>query len=177
MSDGLTEAFKSLILYNKKIIMDIGSGNAYPANALSNFAPHPFEIDGIKCNSMEGFLQSLKFESKEMQEYVCTLVGYAAKKKGRDKNWWQNQTLYWRGIGIKRNSKEYQDLLDRAYTELYKNVKFKSALEASGNAKLTHSIGKNKENETILTNREFCSRLTKLRDFGTLKDIKFKKLF
>jgi hypothetical protein len=62
-------------------IMDIGSGNAYPSNALSNFAPHPFEIDGVKCNSMEGFLQSLKFESKEMQEYVCTLVGYSAKKK------------------------------------------------------------------------------------------------
>lgn len=38
--------------------MDIGSGNAYPANALSNFAPHPFEFDGVQCNSMEGFLHS-----------------------------------------------------------------------------------------------------------------------
>lgn len=156
--------------------MDIGSGNTYPANSLSNFAPHPFEIDGIQCNSMEGFLQSLKFESKEMQEYVCSLVGYAAKKKGRNKNWKQSQTLYWRGIEIKRDSKEYQDLLDKAYTELYKNTKFKAALEASGNAVLTHSIGKTKQNETVLTVKEFCSRLTKLRNFGTLKETKNIKL-
>lgn len=148
--------------------MDIGSGNTYPANSLSNFAPHPFKIDGIICNSMEGFLQSLKFKSEEMQEYVCSLVGYAAKKKGSKKNWQESQTLHWRGIPIKRESKEYQDLLDRAFTELYKNTKFKAALEASGKAVLTHNIGKTDSAKTVLTTREFCSRLTKLRDFGTL---------
>jgi len=61
--------------------MNIGSGNTYPANSLSNFAPHPFELDRININSMEGLLQSLKFKSPEMQEEVCKLVGYAAKKK------------------------------------------------------------------------------------------------
>lgn len=40
--------------------MDIGSGTGFPTAALSNFAPHPFIIDGVECNSMEGFLQSLK---------------------------------------------------------------------------------------------------------------------
>lgn len=148
--------------------MDIGSGNSYPSNSLSNFAPHPFELDGVLINSAEGFLQSLKFKSPEMQEEVCKLVGYAAKKKGRDKNWQQSQTLYWRGNPIKRDSQEYQDLLDRAYTALYKNTKFKNALDASGNAVLTHSIGKSSEKETVLTKSEFCSRLTKLRDYGTL---------
>ena len=38
--------------------LDIGSGKDYPSNALSNFAPHPFVIDGVECNSMEGKLQS-----------------------------------------------------------------------------------------------------------------------
>jgi predicted NAD-dependent protein-ADP-ribosyltransferase YbiA (DUF1768 family) len=156
--------------------MDVGSGSKYPAGALSNFSPHPFEIDGIQCNSMEGFLQSLKFKSPEMQEEVCKLVGYAAKKKGRNKNWQQSQTLYWRGVEIPRKSKEYQNILDRAYEAMYKNSKFKAALEASNGAVLTHSIGKSKENDTVLTKSEFCSRLTKLRDFGTLKDIKNKKL-
>ena len=47
--------------------MDIGSKSGYPAGALSNFSPHPFILDGVQCNSMEGFLQGLKFESKEMQ--------------------------------------------------------------------------------------------------------------
>ena len=33
---------------NKIQFMDIGSKNGYPASALSNFAPHPFELDGVK---------------------------------------------------------------------------------------------------------------------------------
>ena len=150
--------------------MDISSKAGYPASALSNFAPHPFEIDGVKCNSMEGFLQSLKFESTDMQEHVCTLVGYAAKKKGYGKNWWTKQTLYWRGVPMKRDSKEYQLLLNRAYNQLYRNTKFKAALEATNGATLTHAMGKNKINETILTAQEFCSRLTHLRDAGELPE-------
>ena len=148
--------------------MDIGSKNGYPAGALSNFAPHPFVLDGVQCNSMEGFLQGLKFESKEMQEYVCTLVGAAAKKKGAKKNWKQSQTLYWRGNPIKHDSKEYQNLLNRAYNALYENNGFKKALEATNGATLTHSIGKNKIQDTVLTTQEFCSRLTYLRDNGKL---------
>lgn len=143
--------------------LDIGSGKDYPSNALSNFAPHPFVIDGVECNSMEGFLQSLKFKEPEMQKEVCKLVGKAAKFKGKKKKWWQDQTLYWQGVSYKRESQEYQDLLDRAYNELSKNESFQRALLATGNATLTHTIGKRKETETILTAREFCSRLTAIR--------------
>ncbi len=143
--------------------MDIGSGKNYPANSLSNFAPHPFEIDGVKCSSMEGFLQSLKFKNPEMQERICLLVGIRAKFAGKRKNWWKTQTLWWRGQEINRHGDKYQILLDRAYTELSKNEGFKKALLASGNSALTHSIGKSDPHRTILTEREFCSRLTKLR--------------
>jgi len=142
--------------------MDIKSGKKYPASTLSNFAPHPFEIDGVKCNSMEGWLQSLKFKNPEMQEEVCKLVGYAAKKKGRNHKW--DRKLYWRGIPVDRFSNDYQELLNRAYKALGKNKKFKKALLATGDASLTHSIGKRKEEETILTQREFCSRLVMLRE-------------
>ena len=144
--------------------MDIGSGNGYPSGALSNFAPHPFTVDGVDCNSMEGFLQSLKFKDIEMQAYVCTLVGKKAKSKGSKKNWKESQTLYWRGVAYKREDQEYQDLLDKAYNEIFKNEKFKKALVASGNANFTHSIGKNKESDTVLTTKEFCSRLSRLRN-------------
>ena len=88
--------------------MDIGSRQAYPCNALSNFAPHPFIIDGIECASMEGFLQSLKFKSTDMQKYVCTLVGKAAKFKGKDKNGGKNKSYIGkvkRLIGIVMNIK------------------------------------------------------------------------
>ena len=148
--------------------MDIGSGNSYPNAALSNFAPHPFVIDGVECNSMEGFLQSLKFESVDMQKYVCTLVGKAAKFKGQKKKWWKTQTLYWQGQPIHRHGEAYQELLDRAYNALYENASFRKALEATKGCTLTHSIGKSDKSKTVLTQSEFCSRLTKLRDIGKL---------
>lgn len=149
--------------------MNIGSNSKYPANTLSNFTGNRFIIDDIQCNSMEGFLQGLKFKSPEMQAHICTLVGYGAKKAGRNKNWRITQTLYWKGEEIKRDSQEYQLLLDRAYNAMYEQCEsFRKALEASGNSILKHSIGRTNSKETVLTISEFCSRLTHLRDVGLL---------
>lgn len=143
--------------------MDIGSGKGFPASNLSNFAPHPFVIDGVECASMEGFLQSLKYNNIDMQKHVCTLVGKQAKFKGKRKNWYRKQTLYWQGKEYKRDSQEYQDLLDRAYNALAENNKFQKALLATGNATLTHRMGTKKQAKTILTEQEFTSRLMKIR--------------
>ena len=143
--------------------MDIGSGTGFPSATLSNFAPHPFIIDGVQCNSMEGFLQSLKFSSPEMQIEVCKLVGKAAKFKGKKKKWWRTQALFWQGKEISRHSEEYQQLLDRAFDALAQNTSFQKALLATGDSVLTHSIGKTNPSETVLTRAEFCSRLTRIR--------------
>ena len=144
--------------------MNIGSGNGYPGATLSNFAPHKFSIDGVECNSMEGFLQSLKFKNPEMQKEICKLVGKAAKLRGLKKNWWRTQTLWWQGKKIDRHSQDYQELLDRAFEALARNEGFRKALLATKSAVLTHSIGESDPSATVLTQREFCSRLTKLRD-------------
>jgi predicted NAD-dependent protein-ADP-ribosyltransferase YbiA (DUF1768 family) len=146
--------------------MDIKSGCGYPASALSNFAGHAFTIDGVQCLSMEGFLQSLKFDKPHIQEEVCKLIGKAAKFRGqkRNKAWKSTQTLWWRGVAMARNSQEYQDLLDRAFfCMLEQSESFRNALAATRDAVITHSIGKNKESDTVLTEREFCSRLMRLR--------------
>lgn len=143
--------------------MDIKLGSGFPSGALSNLAPHKFVIDGVECNSMEGFLQSLKFSNPDMQREVCKMTGKYAKSKGANKNWQQKQTLYWQGKAYKRDSKEYQELLDKAYDALATNEKFRKALIASKGATLTHSIGKRKIEETVLTSQEFISRLNKLR--------------
>ena len=144
--------------------MDIISGKSYPASALSNFAPHPFELDGVDISSMEGFLQGLKFSNLDMQKHVCTLVGRAAKKRGAGKNWQRTGKLYWQGQQIDRFSSEYQLLLDRAFEALFsQNNSARNALLATGNAVLKHSIGKKNTKETILTRNEFCTRLTALR--------------
>ena len=144
--------------------MDVGSRNSYPADALSNFTAHEFYIDGVRCASMEGFLQSLKFSNPDMQVYVCSLIGIKAKRAGAQKNWKRKQKLYWRGEEYPRQSAKYQDLLDRAYDALYTNERFKAALRAAGDAVFTHSVGKIKKCDTVLTVQEFCHRLNKLRD-------------
>lgn len=152
--------------------MDIGSGTGFPSAALSNFAPHPFIFDGIECNSMEGLLQSFKFSNPDMQKEVCKLVGKQAKFKGKKKKWFKTQILYWQGKEFKRDSQEYQELLDRAFNELAENEGFKKALLATGNSTLIHSIGKTKMSETVLTKAEFCSWLMKIRE--NLKNSKEK---
>lgn len=149
--------------------MDIGSGKGYPSASLSNFAGHRFELDGVTCNSMEGFLQSLKFKEEHIQEEVCKLIGKKAKFRGKKKKWWEKQELYWKGITYPRKSDEYQELLDRAYVAMYdQSESFRNALKATQKANLTHNIGKKKKSETVLTRSEFCSRLMKLRDGGKL---------
>lgn len=150
--------------------MEVGGNNKqYPGRNLSNFFPHPFIFRGIPVASMEGFLQGLKFKSPEMQRDVFTLVGFAAKRKGAPKNWYRTQTLWYQGHPIPRKSRLYQDLLDEAYDEMYRqNAAFRKALADTGNATLTHSIGRINQSETVLTIREFISRLTRLRAGLTL---------
>jgi predicted NAD-dependent protein-ADP-ribosyltransferase YbiA (DUF1768 family) len=143
--------------------VDIKSKTEYPANKLSNFAPNPFTFDGVKCASMEGFLQSLKFKNPDMQKEVCKLVGFAAKKKGSKKNWKRDGILYWQGEEYNRYGQKYQRLLTKAFRALSKNKKFKRALLATGFGQLTHSIGKRSMKDTILTKVEFTSRLMKMR--------------
>jgi predicted NAD-dependent protein-ADP-ribosyltransferase YbiA (DUF1768 family) len=150
----------------RSIAMDIRSGSAYPAAALSNFTPHPFVLDGIACASMEGLLQSLKFDKPHIQVEVCKLVGRAAKARGAARNaaWRRAQTLWWQGKAMGRDSAEYQAFLDRAYRAMAEQSEsFRKALLATGDAVITHSIGKRREAETVLTEREFCSRLMRLR--------------
>jgi len=145
--------------------MDIKSGKPYPAGALSNFCPRPFEVRGIPVTSMEGFVQGLKFKSADMQQEVFKLAGRAAKNRGKGKNWQRTQTLWWQGQPIARESDEYQQLLDEAFEALFKNnAKARKALLDSGDANLTHKIGRRKVRETVLTTSEFCGRLMRIRE-------------
>lgn len=144
--------------------MDIGSNNSYPSCALSNFEPYDFTVSGVECKSMEGFIQSLKVKDQKEQEKICQLTGFAAKVVGLQHNDWKiKQKLYWKGFEYPRKSIEYQLLLDKAYMELFKNERFRKALEDTGDEVLTHSIGNTNPRDTVLTIDEFCTRLMALR--------------
>lgn len=114
---------------------------------------------------MEGFLQALKYKDRELQIEICNLSGFAAKRKGSKKNWKKDQTLYWNGSSIDRHSDEYQMLLDRAFTEIFKNKEYESFLRQTIGFTLTHSVGKTNPHYTVLTIDEFCERLTTYREY------------
>lgn len=148
------------------MVLDIGAKHGYPSSTLSNFAAHKFTFDAVECASMEGFLQSLKFDKPHIQAEVCRLTGISAKNRGKDRNrnWKAANALWWRGTEFPRGSDEYQELLDQAYLAMARQCpEFRKALVDTGEAQLTHTIGRSSPMDTILTQREFCVRLEKLR--------------
>jgi hypothetical protein len=146
-------------------MIDISSTSEGIAGRLSNFTPRVFTFDGVDCGSMEGLLQSFKFSDIKEQKEVCKLVGIEAKKKGSSKTeeWKKTQILWWDGIGYKRTSSTYQVLLDRAFDALATNEGFCSDLIATGGENLKHSVGWSNNRQTILTAKEFCDRLLRIR--------------
>lgn len=147
-------------------VIDIGINNTYPGNMLSNFYPHKFSFNNIICNSMEGLLQSFKIKNKDEQIYVCSLIGYEAKKytKKYNNEFYNSLILYWDNKQYFRLKNEYQKLLKLAYKKLFLNKDFHKALKDTNNIKLIHSIGKKYKHQTILTEDEFINRLYLLRD-------------
>ena len=153
----------------KEQLLDIYSKDPYPSDVLSNFYKNAFELDGVVCASMEGFLQSLKTKNTALQKEICCLAGKEAKfffeNKMQNSLWKLTGVLYWQGKPIRRSSDEYQRLLDRAYEAMYACApKFREALIASDGFKLIHTIGKSDSRKTILTEYEFVSRLEKYRE-------------
>lgn len=54
-------------------------------------------LDGIHCRSIEGVLQSLKFQNPNEQQIVCGLWGIQAKYAGGNRDWKEEKVLYWQG--------------------------------------------------------------------------------
>ena len=147
--------------------IDIYSKGEYPSNVLSNFYPNEFTFDGVICGSMEGFLQSLKYKSIKKQQKICLLSGKEAKKKGKYKFLWKlTGNIHWQGKKIKRQSKDYKDLILNAYIALSKNDEFIKALKATENKTLIHSLGNTEERKTILTEKEFIDCLNYIRNLA-----------
>ena len=147
--------------------IDIYSKGEYPSNVLSNFYPNEFTYDGVKCGSMEGFLQSLKYKKAKKQQKICLLLGKEAKKKGKYKFLWKlTGNIHWQGKRIKRTSEEYKSLIKNVYIALSKNEEFIKALKATENKQLVHSLGNKNERKTILTEKEFIDCLNYIRNLA-----------
>jgi hypothetical protein len=148
------------------IILDCHSRSENPiARALSNLPHRPFILDEVQCGALEGFLQSLKFQDLEEQVAVASLWGTDAYFTGQHGNTWQETgLLWWRGKKYPRTYKSYQKLLTRAYDACFEQSEdFVVALLESGNAILTHDMGKVNPLKTTLTPMEYCLQLYRLR--------------
>lgn len=146
-----------------RLAIDIHSKGRWPGYALSNFYPHEFEFDGVKCASMEGFLQAIKTADPQRQKTICALSGKEAKKHSTD-TWKKEQNLYWNGRVFNRHGNHFQFLLRRAYRAMFNQCpKFREALQASGSRRLYHTIGNPDSHDTILTEKELCTILCEFR--------------
>lgn len=147
---------------NKVIIEAKGT---YPGSVLSNFYPHSFKVGELCCNSMEGFLQSLKFEDVGLQNICAQKVGNDAKQYGKiAPDWRKDQVLWFRGQPMLRNGAVYKSMIFTAFESLVEQCpEFKQALIDTGNAILTHPMGNKSPKETILTENEFVGILNILR--------------
>lgn len=154
-----------LDMFFRKKTVDIHSKRRGVAGRLSNFTRRSFDFDGIACRSIEGVLQSLKFENAGEQKIVCGLWGVQAKFAGELGGDWKNtQTLYWNGQRYSRGSEEYQALLARLYDEVYRqDEQFREDIRKSAGYKLVHSIGNPDPRDTVLTAQEFIGQLLRLQ--------------
>lgn len=144
--------------------IDIWSKSPYPANVLSNLYGNSFCYDGVECGSMEGFLQSLKYKDIEEQHHICRLSGKEAKWM-TTASWQEDQTVWWKGQTIDRQSKMFLRLVRAAYKAMFEqNESFRTALLSTCGKVLYHSQGAQHSHKTILTEKEFCGILTELRD-------------
>ncbi len=144
--------------------VDIWSKSDYPADVLNNLYNNGFSFDGVEGGSMEGFLQSLKYESSERQRQICSMTGKYAKAMTVS-DWQKDQIVWWQGCPIDRQSGDYMALVRKAYDAMFcQNATFRSALMSTRGQNLYHCRGEQDPYKTILTEKEFCGTLTALRD-------------
>lgn len=147
-------------------MLDIKGNASNPLVArLSNFTPRSFVFHGVKCASLEGFLQSLKCESLVIQREICLLEGKEAKRRGQTYDIWKDsQILWWVGKEYHRLSRGYLLLVTDAYDAVYHcDASFRQDLLAIGYEEICHTIGNPDMCDTVLTEVEMIYQLNRLR--------------
>lgn len=86
-------------------------------------------------------------------------------KKQISAGWQTDQIVWWKGKAIDRQSREFTALVREAYNAMFEqSERFRTALMATRGMILFHTKGESNPYKTILTEQEFCSILTELRE-------------
>ena len=141
------------------------------SQALSNLFPYKFKFRGKKLSSIENFFQGIKFKDKKMQNKTFTYYGTQAFhiKVASDYNWKETGVVYWQGKPIKKDSREYDLLIDELYISALQNPIYRAVLR-NCDKPIIHSIGKDDKKETTFTRYEFEFEINCLKDFIQSKE-------
>lgn len=133
---------------------------------LSNLFPYEFTFKGHTLNSIECFFQGIKFKDKNLQTKLFKYSGKEATvlQKASDYNWKETGIIYWQGKPIKRDSKEYDELVDELYISAIQNEFYRNAIK-NCNLPIIHAIGVEDKKDTVFTRYEFEFMLNCLHDF------------
>jgi len=133
---------------------------------LSNLYPYEFEFRGHKFKSIEAFFQGIKFKDSTIQQAVFNYSGTDAYhiQNASSYNWKETGNIYWQGQAIKRDSTEYDLLVDELYISAAQNPLYRQVLK-NVTKPIIHSIGKLSKTETVFTRYEFEKEINCLSDF------------
>lgn len=146
---------------NKPVIIAYFDGDE-EGKILSHFAWTPFELDGIKYNTVEGFWQSLKTEIPVLREKIGKLDGLAAKQAANTiKRYGNSANIFtYQDKLYSVGSQAHHILLERANRAKYAQCEeARQALIATKNRPLKHML-KNKFNQWRLGNSPALPAIT-----------------
>lgn len=126
------------------------------SKVLSNLFPYEFTFRGKKLNSIESFFQGIKFKNKRMQNFIFKYSGLDSNniKVASDYNWKETGVIYWQGKSIKRESEEYDNMIDELYISAIQNPLYRGVLK-NCDRDVIHIIGAESKKETVFTRYEF----------------------
>lgn len=136
------------------------------ACVLSNFAATTFEIDGVTCRSVEGFIQGIKFPIADERRDQCFLsIGREAKRMARKAlKDYGALLVWWQGEEIVYGSTCHHQLIARAIRcKFEQNKRAHALLLKTEGVKLTHDLGRAESATTSLPADVFIKILEELR--------------
>ncbi len=140
------------------------------SKVLSNLFPYEFVFRGKHLNGIETFFQGIKIKNKNTQEYVFKYSGLDSNniKAASDFDWKGSGIVYWQGKEIKRDSDEYDNIVDELYISAIQNPLYRNVLK-NINKPIIHSMGEVDKKKTVFTRYEFEFMLNCLVEFLKLE--------
>jgi predicted NAD-dependent protein-ADP-ribosyltransferase YbiA (DUF1768 family) len=148
-------------------IINVADENSKIGCMLSLFKKSTFEFGGIVFNSIESFLQAIKFDTKEKQIDIAQLEAYKARMKGKKltKKLIEDPFIYWEDKKIQIHSKEYYAIIYEAIKQKFvQNIEEKVALLLTEKEKIIFDNGFEEPKFNTFPNNVFIEMLHQIRE-------------